>query len=138
RPCAGEPAVTNHQSVLQTGTTRSREVAAPVGVTSEEAENAPRLRVANGEDSQESAPPLQRRVETQTAITQDSSTQILWRWRCNEPCSYPERYLDRGTSGSLLMAFPGTGNKGVPSTCALYRTRASADPRAPPETRRAS
>src|SRR5262249_45329899 len=81
RPCAGEPAVTNHQSVLQTGTTRSREVAAPVGVTSEEAENAPRLRVANGEDSQESAPPLQRRVDTHTAITQDSSTPVPWRWR---------------------------------------------------------
>ena len=54
RPCAGEAAVTNHQSVLQTGTTRSREVSSRIGVTSDEAENAPRLRVANGEDSQES------------------------------------------------------------------------------------
>ena len=40
------------KSVLQTGTTRSREVSARIGVTSDEAENAPRLRVANGDDSQ--------------------------------------------------------------------------------------
>jgi hypothetical protein len=33
-----------------------------------------------------------------------------------EPGPFPERYLDRGTHSSLLMAFPGTGNKGVPST----------------------
>ena len=32
---------------------------------------------------------------------------------CNEPGPFPERYLDGGTPGSLLMAFPGTGNKGV-------------------------
>jgi hypothetical protein len=32
---------------------------------------------------------------------------------CNEPGPFPERYLDRGAHGSLLMAFPGTGNKGV-------------------------
>src|SRR5262249_43078854 len=58
RPCAGEAAVINHKSVLQTGTTQSREVSARIGVTSDEAENPPRLRVANGEDSQESFPPV--------------------------------------------------------------------------------
>ena len=38
-----------------------------VGVTSDGAENAPRLRVTYGEDSKESKPPLKRRVETHTA-----------------------------------------------------------------------
>ena len=33
-----------------------------------------------------------------------------------EPGPFPERYLDRGTHSSLLMAFPGTGNKGVRPT----------------------
>src|SRR6516225_5478858 len=43
------------------------------------------------------------------------------RFGCNEPGPFPERYLDRGTPGSLLMAFPGTGNKGVTSTEAANR-----------------
>src|SRR5262249_27164047 len=44
-------------------------------------------------------------------------------WRCAEAGAlraslqrtrpFPRGYLDRGTPGSLLMAFPGTGNKGV-------------------------
>jgi hypothetical protein len=34
------------------------------------------------------------------------------RFGCNQPGPVPERYLDRGTLSSLLMAFPGTGNKG--------------------------
>jgi hypothetical protein len=38
-----------------------------IGVTSEEAEDAPRLRVTYGEDSRGSGPPLKRRVETHTA-----------------------------------------------------------------------
>src|SRR5262245_25722804 len=67
RRCAGEPAVTDHKSVLQTGTTRSREVSARVGVTSDEAENAPRLRVFCGEGSREPEPPVKRRVNTHTA-----------------------------------------------------------------------
>jgi hypothetical protein len=49
--------VTNHKSVLQTGTTdpaRSHRI----GVTSDEAENPPRLRVTYGEDSKESKPPF--------------------------------------------------------------------------------
>src|SRR5262249_27020643 len=54
RRCAGEAAVTNHQSLWQTGTTRSREGVPWIGVTSDEAENAPRLRVTYGEDSKES------------------------------------------------------------------------------------
>lgn len=57
RRCAGEVAVTNHQSLLQTGTARSREVSARIGVINDEAENAPRLRVLYGEDSRESKPP---------------------------------------------------------------------------------
>ena len=65
------------KSVLQTGATRSREVAARVGVTSDGAENAPRLRVANGDDSQESEPPVKRRVETHTASAQDSEPRFL-------------------------------------------------------------
>ena len=35
---------------------------------------------------------------------------------CNEPGPFPERCLGRGTPGSLLMAFPGTGNKGLQGT----------------------
>jgi hypothetical protein len=56
--CAGEVAVTDHQSLLQTGTTRSREEVTGSGVTSDEAESAPRLRVTYGEDSKESKPPF--------------------------------------------------------------------------------
>src|SRR5262249_57430525 len=41
-------------------------------------------------------------------------------WRCvrrlQRTRPFPRGYLDRGTPGSLLMAFPGTGNKGVCST----------------------
>jgi hypothetical protein len=58
--------VTNHKSVLQTGTTdpgwNHR-----IGVTNDEAENPPRLKVTYGEDSQESKPPITNRVETHTA-----------------------------------------------------------------------
>ena len=81
RPCAGEAAGTNPKSVLQTGTTRSREVAARIGVTRDEAENPPRLRVLYGEDSKESKPPVKRRVKTHTASAQDSSPPVPWRWR---------------------------------------------------------
>ena len=64
---------------------------------------------------------MKRRVKTHAASIQDSSTPVPWRWRshaarirgCNEPGPFPEGYLDKGTPGSLLMAFPGTGNKGV-------------------------
>jgi hypothetical protein len=38
-----------------------------IAVTNDEAENAPRLTVTYGEDSKESKPPLERRVETHTA-----------------------------------------------------------------------
>jgi hypothetical protein len=38
-----------------------------VGVTSDEAENAPRLTVTYGEDAQESKPPITNRVKTHTA-----------------------------------------------------------------------
>src|SRR5215813_14087713 len=51
-----------------------------VGVTSDEAENAPRLRVANGEDPQESKPPVKRRAKTPTASPQDSAPPVPWRW----------------------------------------------------------
>ena len=106
--------MTNHKSVLQTGTSRSREVSAWIGVTSDGAENAPRLRVPYGEDSKESKPPVKRRVETHTAITQDSSTPVPWRWRscgarirgCNEPGPFSEGYLDKGAHASLRMVFP--------------------------------
>src|SRR3954463_8802366 len=53
----------------------------PAGVTIDVAENAPRLRVTFGEYSKESKPPLKRRVETPTAIAQDSSPPVPWRWR---------------------------------------------------------
>src|SRR5262249_42163456 len=52
-----------------------------VGVTSDEAEDAPRLRVTYGEDAKESAPPVERRAETHTASAQDSSSLVPWRWR---------------------------------------------------------
>ena len=48
-----------------------------VGVTSDGAENAPRLKVFYGEDSMESEPPLKRRAETHTASAQDSSPRFL-------------------------------------------------------------
>jgi hypothetical protein len=72
--------VSNHKSLLQTGTT------APtrnhrIGVTNDEAENTPRLRVTFGEDCEESVPPLTRRVNTHTATSQDSSIPVPWRWR---------------------------------------------------------
>jgi hypothetical protein len=51
------------------------------GVTSDGAENAPRLRVTYGEDSKESVPPLKHRVRTHTASAQGSSTPVPWRWR---------------------------------------------------------
>src|SRR4029077_10305071 len=51
------------------------------GVTSDEAENAPRLRVTYGEDAKQSKPPLKRRVETHTASAQDNSAPVPWRWR---------------------------------------------------------
>ena len=38
-----------------------------IGVTSDEAENAPRLRVLYGEDLKKSKPPLGARVKTHTA-----------------------------------------------------------------------
>jgi hypothetical protein len=63
-----------------------------LGVTSDEAEDAPRLRVPYGEDSKESAPPLKRRVETHTASIQNSAA-----------------------PGSRAMAFSRSENKGVPS-----------------------
>src|SRR5947209_6148990 len=52
-----------------------------LGVTSDGAENAPRLRVLYGEDSQESEPPLKHRVETHTASAQGSPAPVPWRWR---------------------------------------------------------
>src|SRR5262245_8422792 len=75
--CGG---VGRDRSVLQAGTTRSREVSPRNGVTSDEAENARRLRVANGEDSQESKPPVKRRAKTHTTRAQDSSAPVPWRW----------------------------------------------------------
>jgi hypothetical protein len=88
---AGEVAGINHQSLLQTGTARSREVSARVGVTNDEAENAPRLRVLYGEDSRESKPP-------NGVPSQDTPRQGL-------------SYLD---PGSLAMAFSRSENQGGP------------------------
>src|SRR5436309_15484481 len=70
-----------YKSLLQTGTTRPGVVISGSVLTSDEAENAPRLRVTYGEDSKESGPPLTRRVETHTASAQDTSTPVPWRWR---------------------------------------------------------
>jgi hypothetical protein len=47
---------------------------------------------------------------------------------CNEPGPFPELYLDRGTPGSLLMAFPGTGNKGVTSTNGVVTAVVAVEP----------
>jgi len=58
--------VTNHKSLLQTGTTNPGKRPG-IGVTSDEAENAPRLRVTYGEDSMESDHHSPARVETHTA-----------------------------------------------------------------------
>jgi hypothetical protein len=80
RPCAGEAAVTFHKSMLRAGTTDPGRTHR-IGVTSDGAENPPRLRVTNGEDSQESEPPVKRRASTHTASTQDSPAPVPWRWR---------------------------------------------------------
>ena len=48
-----------------------RERSHRIGVTSDEAENAPRLRVPYGEDSKESGPPLKQRAKTHTASAQN-------------------------------------------------------------------
>ena len=58
--------MTNHKSVLQTGTTDPAKSHC-IGVTNDEAENAPRLKVLYGEDAKESKPPITTRVETHTA-----------------------------------------------------------------------
>ena len=58
--------MTNHKSVLQTGTTDPARSHC-IGVTNDEADNPPQLRVTNGEDSKESKPPIANRVETHTA-----------------------------------------------------------------------
>ena len=87
--------MTDHTSWLQTGTTDPAR-GHRVGVTSDGAENAPRLRVTCGEDSQESAPPLKRRVETHAAGAQDKLG-----------------------PGSFVMAFSRSEYKGVTSTAAF-------------------
>src|SRR5215813_876455 len=58
-----------------------------------------------------------------------ASVRVAARFGCNEPGPSPERYLDRGTPGSLLMAFPGTGNKGVTSTTRAGRSAQRAEDR---------
>src|SRR5262249_41289614 len=80
RPCVGEAAVTYHKSMLRTGTTDPGRIHR-IGVTNDGAENPPRLRVSYGEDPLESGPPVKRRANTHTAITQDSSPPVPWRWR---------------------------------------------------------
>jgi hypothetical protein len=67
---------------------------------------------------------VKRRANTHTAKAQGSSPPVPWRWRSRgarirglqRTRPFLRGHLDRGTPGSLLMAFPGTGNKGVPST----------------------
>src|SRR5262249_7764454 len=78
KPCAGEPA---GASQCYKREPRDRGKYPRIGVTRDGADNAPRPRVANGEDSKESKPPLKRRVKTHTASPQHSSTPVPWRWR---------------------------------------------------------
>jgi hypothetical protein len=109
RRCAGEAAATNHESVLQAGTTGpGRGLLA--GVTSDGAESPPRPRVTYGEDPKGSGPPVKRRVKTHTASAQDSSAPVPWRWRsrgarirgCKEPP--PSQYAQR----SEVICLPGS------------------------------
>src|SRR4051794_3438067 len=79
RPEAVCGGVGRDKSTVANGNHAIPERSARIGVTSDEAENAPRLRVTGGEDSKESEPPLTRRVKTHTAIIQDSSTPVPWR-----------------------------------------------------------
>jgi hypothetical protein len=51
------------------------------GVTSDEAESAPQLRVGFGEGPRGPEPPVKRRVKTHPASAQGSSTPVPWRWR---------------------------------------------------------
>src|SRR4051794_18193414 len=64
---AGEAAVTSHRLTVASGNHAVRGRIHPAGVTSDEAENAPRLRVSCGEGSMEPGPPVKRRVKTHTA-----------------------------------------------------------------------
>src|SRR5438874_2465794 len=116
--CGG---VGRDKSVLQTGTTRSREVSARIGVTSDEAENAPRLRVANGEDSQESKPPAKRRVMTHTASAQDNSAPVPWRWGSRTG----NRRLQRTSPSQLVqrtevISLPGSPRRALSPATALH------------------
>ena len=113
--CGG---VGRDKSVLQAGTRRSREVSARIGVTSDEAENAPRLRVANGEDSHESKPPVKRRAETHTGGTQDSSTPVPERWRSRAARIW-ESYRPEGSNR------PGTRRTAVGKAEVAHRRRSS-------------
>ena len=64
--CAGELAVTYHKSVLRTGTTRSRDVSARIGVTSDGAETLPGSECDSGKAPTGPKPPVKRRVKTHT------------------------------------------------------------------------
>jgi hypothetical protein len=80
RPRAGEPAVTNHKSMLQAGTTDPGR-SPRIGVTSDEAEDAPRLRVTYGEDSKGSK-------------TVTSTARSNGRWKTEDPPGYVLRGRD--------------------------------------------
>jgi hypothetical protein len=56
----GQVKVTNGNHTIPGQTPR-------IGITDDEAEHAPRLKVLYGEDSKESKPPITYRVETHTA-----------------------------------------------------------------------
>lgn len=98
--------MTNHQSVLPTGTTGSGR-SHRKGVTRDEAEHAPRLRVPSGEDSKESKPPITNRVETHTAKAYDSSPPVPWRWH-SRPAriirSHRPQCRSKARSGELQLA----------------------------------
>src|SRR5262249_18535850 len=80
RQCAGEGAVINHQSLLQTGTTDPGR--SPwIGVTSDEAETLPDSESHTGKTPKSLSHHSPARVETHTARAQDSSTPVPWRWR---------------------------------------------------------
>src|SRR5215204_1527800 len=78
---AGEAAVTDHGLTVASGNLAARGRIHPVGVTSDEAENAPRLRVFYGEGSNEPEPPVKRRVKAHAASAQGRPPPVPWRWR---------------------------------------------------------
>src|SRR5262245_57663221 len=81
RQCAGEVAVTNHKSLLQTGTTRSREGVPGSGSPVMRPKTLPDSESHTGKTPGSLSHHSPGRVETHTAEAQNSSSPVPSRWR---------------------------------------------------------